>query len=129
MRTTPTERRDDHRRRSLLGATIRITSELSTTECIVRDISPRGARLVLSDAVPLPEMFDLRIKARAEDRRVRIVWRRGDALGVTFVQPRAAAIPVPLDLMRELRASRANCDALRLRLAAMERETETVHPR
>ncbi|NEU14134.1 PilZ domain-containing protein [Methylobacterium sp. BTF04] len=128
------ERRDATRERSLLGASISTAPNASTTECLVRDIGPGGARIMVSDAVPLPEMFDLTLHARREVRRSRLIWRRSDAVGVAFVQPRPAAVPVPLELMRELRAARAETAALRLRLADLQeksdrqREPAGTHP-
>lgn len=118
------ERRSDPRRRSLLGAALRIAPEMSSSECVVRDIGPGGARLLISDTVPLTETFELVIGPRRESRRVRLTWRRAGAVGVSFVRPQPAAVPVPLDLMRALRTTRADNDALRRRVADLERRLD-----
>lgn len=54
--------------------------------CIVRDLTPLGAKIRLPRPVPLPEAFDLVIAAH--DLRtipVRLCWQRGDFAGVTFL--------------------------------------------
>lgn len=124
MRQSLAERRDDTRRRSLFGAFIQTTPEGSVTECVVRDIGAGGARVLLNDAIPLPETFDLCIGERREVRRARLVWRRGDAVGVAFVRPPTFAVPGPRDLLRELQVSKAENAALRFRLADLRRRIE-----
>jgi len=53
--------------------------------CTVRDLSPAGAKIVLSRPVRLPEAFDLVIAAH--DLRtvaVHLRWQRGEVAGVRF---------------------------------------------
>lgn len=53
--------------------------------CVVRDLSPAGAKIVLSRPIPLPDSFDLVIAAH--DLRtvsVRLRWQRGEVAGVRF---------------------------------------------
>lgn len=116
--TETLERRRDPRRRSFLGARIQIGPCEIVTPCVVRDFGPRGAKLVVSEAVPLPDAFPVTIDIRGETRTANLVWRRGDAVGVAFVSEPAAGVTVPLDLVRELRAVRAENASLRGRLAA-----------
>ncbi|KQP30895.1 hypothetical protein ASF49_13080 [Methylobacterium sp. Leaf104] len=112
------ERRAGQRLRSLLGADIRIASFASDTACLVRDSGPDGLRLALSDGVPLPEIFDLHIRKTQETRAVRLIWRGDDCVGVRFVPDPPAAVPIPIGLMRDLRAAHAEIASLRARLAA-----------
>ena len=120
--TPPTiERRQAHRNRSYLGARIALDAQSSSTECLVRNLTDSGAKLILSEAVPLPDAFDLTIERRALAVRARMVWRRGEALGVAFDAPAAAAPAVVLsfDHARRLRECERERDALRARLAAL----------
>jgi hypothetical protein len=82
------ERRRHGRGRTFLGGAITFNHGTQTLACRVRDLSAGGARLDFSAAVPLPEELDLAITVRREVRRVRVVWRRDDRLGVAFL-PRA----------------------------------------
>ena len=112
------ERRAGQRLRSLLGADIRIAPHASDTACLVRDCGPDGLRLALSDGVPLPEIFDLHIRKIRQTRPVRLIWRGDDCVGVQFVPDPPAAVPIPIGLMRDLRAARAEIASLQARLAA-----------
>lgn len=56
--------------------------------CTVRDLSPLGAKIVLSRPVALPEGFSLVIAAHElRTLSVRLRWQRGDVAGVTFDGP------------------------------------------
>ncbi len=114
----PRERRRDPRRRSLLGAVLRIAPDMSASGCVVRDIHS-GGRLLISDTILLSETFDLTFGRRRETKRARLVWRREGAVGVAFVPSQPAAV-IPLDLMRALHAARADRDALRRRVAELQ---------
>ena len=54
-------------------------------ECIITDISERGARLY-SD-IDMPETFTLSLSGAGTDERkeCRVVWRLGGELGVEFI--------------------------------------------
>ncbi|MCJ2079963.1 PilZ domain-containing protein [Methylobacterium sp. J-090] len=116
--TDPRERRRDPRQRSLLGASIQVGPGESTTTCLVRNIGPAGAKLALNEAIPLPAAFPVTIDVRRVTRTANVVWRRGDAVGVSFAPEPAAGTTIPLDLVRALRAIRAENAGLRGRLAA-----------
>ena len=52
--------------------------------CTVFDISPRGANLSASDDVPINHPIRLKLTRHGEFVG-RIVWRRGDRMGMRFV--------------------------------------------
>jgi len=60
----------------------------ASVECIVLDVSRRGARLRISDSLVLPEEFDLLMSYQGERQRVRLRWRRQKDIGVEFVKPK-----------------------------------------
>ncbi|MGE5365767.1 MAG: PilZ domain-containing protein [Betaproteobacteria bacterium] len=55
------ERRASPRQRRLNAAKIVFNNNASVIDCIVRDLSPQGARLIVASPVGIPERFDLRI--------------------------------------------------------------------
>jgi len=116
--TETRERRRSPRQRSFLGASLQVGPGESTTTCLVRNVGSDGAKLMVSAAVPVPDVFPVTIDVRRETRTANLVWREGDAIGVSFVAEQAAGVTVPLDLVRELRAVRAENSDLRGRLAA-----------
>jgi hypothetical protein len=78
------ERRSENRRRTLLSGRIAI-DRLRTLDCLVRNLSARGARL-LCRADFLTDLVTLEIKTAAGfKRKARIVWRRLEDCGVEFV--------------------------------------------
>jgi hypothetical protein len=122
MDDATSDRRRGTRLRSLLGAQIRTALHLSETDCVVRDMGPDGLRIAVSDTVPLPDLFDLHISKTRQTRQVRLVWRGDDFVGVNFVPPPPAATPIPIGLMRDLRAARQEIVSLRLQLSQAERQ-------
>ncbi len=61
-------------------------------DCMITDISKRGARL-FADGVDVPDRFDLLISGEHGVRHeCQVVWRLGGEIGVNFVarEPRAA---------------------------------------
>ena len=80
---THLERR--HRRmRVLKGAQLRFRNKLVSIDCTMRDLSTGGARLRLSGPTGLPDSFDLKINGTSECFPARLVWRRGNDIGVSF---------------------------------------------
>ena len=57
-------------------------------ECMVTDISDRGARLFTEAEVP--DQFTLSLSGDGPEMRqeCRVIWRLGGELGVEFIQPR-----------------------------------------
>ena len=79
------ERRAEFRRRTLFSGRL-AGNRLTTLDCVVRDMSLRGAHL-LCWTTGLGDAFSLEIKpADGFKKDVRIVWRRLEDCGVEFVQ-------------------------------------------
>jgi hypothetical protein len=57
-------------------------------DCMISDISDRGARL-FAENVDIPDQFNLLITHDARDlrRQCQVVWRLGYELGVQFTDP------------------------------------------
>lgn len=78
------ERRLAQRQKSFLRGCIYYNNRRSATDCLVRDISPTGARLIFSDTVTVPDMVDLYIPQKDQMLRAQVQWRHGDEVGVGF---------------------------------------------
>ena len=58
----------------------------NAVDCLVRDISPYGARLIFSDAVTTPDVLELYIPQKEQTLRIHVIWRHGQEAGVAFAQ-------------------------------------------
>src|SRR3954447_10183054 len=80
------ERRRITRQKSFLRGSIHFNNRRSVVDCLIRDISPYGARLIFSDAVTTPDVLDLYIPQKEQTLRVHVIWRHGQEAGVAFPQ-------------------------------------------
>lgn len=81
-----TERRRVVRQKSFLRGMVYFNDRRSGLDCLVRDISPYGARLIFSDAVGTPDALDLHIPQKEQTLRTHVIWRHGRELGVAFAE-------------------------------------------
>lgn len=88
------ERRRVARQKSLLRGCVYFNNRRSAVDCLIRDISTHGARLVFSGTVSLPDVVDLYIPQKEETFRARVHWRHGDEMGVGFMDVAAQASTV-----------------------------------
>jgi hypothetical protein len=80
------ERRRVARQKSFLRGMVYFNNRRSVLDCLIRDISPYGARLIFSDAVTVPDAVDLYIPQKEQTLRVHVIWRQGQDVGVAFAQ-------------------------------------------
>ena len=66
------ERRIAQRQKSFLRGCIYYNNRRSATDCLIRDISQTGARLIFSDAVNIPDMVDLYIPQKEQMLRAQV---------------------------------------------------------
>lgn len=78
------DRRGETRRRVLKGARLGFNEGYGAMECVVRNQSERGARLVLGDTMGVPSRFELAVAGESEPRSARVCWRTGEAVGIRF---------------------------------------------
>ena len=88
------------RARALLTATISTFDNALSTPCLVNNISPSGARITISESIPIGAEFRISIPQRNIFRTARQVWRKGDQLGVAF-QPEAGPTTSPEDTEKD----------------------------
>lgn len=79
------KRRKHQRRRTYLRGQAAFGQRYCAINCLVRNLSCDGARLLFSDHVFIPDEFDLMIPLKGDSRRARIVWRYQANVGVQFL--------------------------------------------
>src|SRR5215213_2861372 len=86
------ESRRNQRQRTLKDGKIIFNENRSVINCIVRDVSPTGAKLKLAATTELPTEFKLLLVSENLIAPVACVWRKGDLVGVHFLaEPRTAS--------------------------------------
>jgi hypothetical protein len=78
------ERRRSARKKSFLRGCIYFNKRRSVADCLVRDISDDGARIIFSDSISIPDLIELYIPQKEQTLRAQVQWRHGNELGVTF---------------------------------------------
>ena len=78
------ERRSSRRSKSFLRGFVYVSREQGALSCLIRDLSDKGARIIFSDSVTLPHLFDLYIPQRDQTLRAKVRWRHGDEVGLAF---------------------------------------------
>ena len=112
------ERREEHRSRTYLGAKAIFNHRLSVYDCLVRNLSEKGARLVFDYPAMLPAEFELAIALKGDTRRVRVQWRGELEAGVTFLDQQVVPF-VPLKATQKIRSLEAEREALKARVAQL----------
>ena len=97
------DRRESVRDKVMYGGVAEIGDHGAMRECIVRNISDRGATIEFSNVVQLKEQLSLRIARKGRSFLARVVWWRDNFVGVAF---RAASPAEPVsDIEERLRQS------------------------
>jgi hypothetical protein len=78
------ERRQVPRSRTLKSGKIIVHAHTSLVDCTVRNLSSKGALLLVASLAGVPQTFDLLLEATGEHRSCRVIWRGEDRLGVEF---------------------------------------------
>jgi hypothetical protein len=70
------------RKRALKSGRIVFNHRHSVIDCVVRNVSANGARLIVPSVAGIPNHFDLYI---GEDHHAaKVVWKSADSLGVSW---------------------------------------------
>ena len=80
------------RQRTLKSARIMIDSQ--ALDCIVRNLSARGA-LLLVPSLAVPDRFELVLDSSRARHDCRVAWRAMDRVGIEFVSAGTAAGAAP----------------------------------
>lgn len=125
------ERRSSTRQKSFLQGRIYYNNRRASVDCLVRDISDTGAKLVFSGIVTIPDVVELYLSNKEAVRRVRVQWRRGDEAGVDFIDSAEVGAPAA-DLVSRVLKLESECALLKRTVRELRAEmrklsaTETV---
>ena len=111
------EKRDAARVRTIKSARIAIKG-VSTMDCTIRNMSLTGARLMLPNALALPDAFTIFIGPEATRRECEVMSRTEGSAGVRFTVPLK-----PRELGEEFVRSTSQPKPPRERMAAPAMET------
>ena len=78
------ERRRSVRQKSFLRGCVYFNNRRNAIDCLIRDISDHGARIIFSDTVSVPDVVDLYIPQKEQTLRAHVEWRHGDEIGLAF---------------------------------------------
>lgn len=112
------ERRKAHRGRTYLSGRVAFNKRGSTADCLVRNLSAGGAKIVFCGSATIPSEFDFTIHQKGDSRRTRIVWRREMEAGVMFLPSDAGSV-VSIETARKIRRLEADREALARRVARL----------
>jgi hypothetical protein len=99
------DRRQSARDRVIYGGVAEIGEGGGSRDCVVRNISDKGARLEFSDVAKLPkEQISLTIARKGRSFLAKIIWWRDNFVGVAFSSEATGELPGS-DLAERLRKS------------------------
>ena len=78
------ERRTSTRHKSFLQGRIFFNNRRSAIDCLIRDISAGGAKLIFSQTASIPDVVELYIPQKDQTLRTHVIWRSGEEAGVAF---------------------------------------------
>jgi two-component system cell cycle response regulator len=78
------EKRTVRRRRVLKSGKIIFAEGAAVVDCVIRNLNVAGARLEEPTTVGLPDEFTLLDAHSGKSHLSKVVWRRGDQMGVEF---------------------------------------------
>jgi hypothetical protein len=87
-------KRSDQRQRVLKSGRI-VLDDLNGFDCILRDVSTTGAKLIVKKPDDVPDTFRLLISADSSIRPVKVMWRKPDSVGVHFTgEPKKSLLKI-----------------------------------
>ena len=120
------ERRRSVRKKSFLRGCVYFNKRRSAIDCLIRDISDQGARIIFSGTTNFPDVVELYISHKEQTVRAHVQWRRGDEVGLAFPEGAAAPLAGPQpqfgDLAQRVAELEAEMAGLRLTLKQLKRE-------
>jgi hypothetical protein len=79
------DKRKSDRRRLFLRGFVRFPQNNTTVDCIVRDISERGAKLRFKCATLIPQVFELHIPSKRQIVQSTLAWIDHCEAGISFI--------------------------------------------
>jgi hypothetical protein len=111
------DRRETARDKVIYGGIAEVGERGATRECVVRNISEKGAQVEFSNVIRLPkDQMSLTIARKGRSFLARIIWWRDNFMGVAFSSE--TELPVS-DLAERLRRSEKKKRQLQRRINAL----------
>ncbi len=99
------DRRQSARDKVIFGGVAELGEHGATRDCVVRNISEKGAQIEFSNVIRLPkEKMSLTIARKGRSFLARVIWWRDNFVGVAFSSERPYELPAS-DLEQRLRKS------------------------
>jgi hypothetical protein len=111
------ERRKEPRWPAFMGGRIVHPHGDWATNCIVRNLSPSGARIDLTRDMLVPEEFSLRMPWQKIELKMRTRWRSDRQVGLEAVVE--SSCPIDLEIVRRMRDVDVSNQELKRRLSDM----------
>ena len=118
------ERRRVPRQKSFLRGCIYFDKRRGALECLIRDISDLGARIIFSENVTVPDSVELHIPQRHKTLRAQVQWRRGDEIGLSFANAERLGPPGTEELMERIIQIETEMVSLRKMIKRLKNEIE-----
>jgi hypothetical protein len=115
------ERRGSARQKSFLRGCVYFNKRRGAVDCLIRDISNQGARIIFSETVSIPDMVELYIPQKEQTVRAKVQWRHGDEIGLSYAG-RDASVPATIELAARVDALEAEIHSLRRMLERLKNE-------
>lgn len=122
------ERRGSRRSKSFLRGFVYVSRKRGALACLVRDLSEKGARIVFSDTVTLPDVVELYIPQREQTLHARVEWRRNDEIGLGFTATAHTAEAPPSATEVGQRVAMLEAEIASLRVLLKRLKAEKVNP-
>lgn len=84
MMTRDDSRRADTRRKTILGGRL-YDDRGNVWDCIVKDLSESGAKVVIETDLGLGEFVDFKVNKFEDIRRAEVRWIEGNLMGIRFL--------------------------------------------
>jgi hypothetical protein len=118
------ERRRVPRQKSFLRGCVYFDKRRGALDCLIRDISDYGARIIFSENVTVPDAVELHIPQRQKTLRAQVQWRRGDEIGLSFPDAERIGPPGTEELMERIIHLETEVTSLRKVLKRLRNEIE-----
>ncbi len=84
-------KRNNARSRVLKGAKLVSMNNWTLVDCLIRDMSATGAKVICGDQMAVANEFRFLVPTDNTICNARVVWRRGELLGIEFIGEKTKA--------------------------------------
>ena len=122
-----TEQRKVTRARTVYRGSIIFNSQNSTIDCLVRNFSEVGAKIIVGETLSFPQKFELNVPQKGRSYNAMVIWRAGEEVGIAFQSEIVNKTAIPLesgDLGEQLRELEKENAKLKLLVADLKVQVE-----